>query len=317
MVENSLLDAYKKYQLLKSRLYENQIHDKLKTRLAFFEQEGLEDEYSNALVTVYEYEMLERELENIFAKPNKSIFAPNGQYSWFEYFKKADQLLYGEQVPEWTSIEYYGTNDKLMENVAKELNKKFPEEQWKLGEIPLFHWQILNYPGYEPTDGEIESWKNNPNIFYDSSYYFENSAKTTKCLYQDKIGQQLISSKTSLDKLAEACDDARKNRQVYVINREDDECSGGYDLGIEIEFWEGAEESFYGTKLTPQEKVINDTVVREIDSKLAGSKDMEIIHERLGILHDAINEFLKRNKFADSQTKNSNETPSNSTPSLQ
>ena len=100
MVENSLLDAYKKYQLLKSRLYENQIHDKLKTRLAFFEQEGLEDEYSNALVTVYEYEMLERELENIFAKPNKSIFVPNGQYSWFEYFKKADQLLYGEQVPE-------------------------------------------------------------------------------------------------------------------------------------------------------------------------------------------------------------------------
>ena len=317
MVENSLLDAYKKYQILKTKFYENQIHDKLKKRLDFYEQEGLEDEYSNTLITIYEYEMLERELENIFAKPNKSIFVPNGQYSWFEYFKKADQLLYGEQVPEWTSIEYYGTNDKLMETVAKELNKKFPEEQWKLGEIPLFHWQILNYPGYEPTEDEIESWKNNPNIFYDSGYYFENSAKATKCLYQNNVGEHLITSKFDLDKLADACENARKNRQIYVINREDDECSGGYDLGIEIDFREGAEESFYGTKLTPQEKVINDTVVREIDSRLADSKDMEIIHDRLGILYDAINEFLKKNNFGDSKSKNPNESPSNPSPSLQ
>lgn len=317
MVENSLLEAYKKYQMLRTRLYENQVHDKLKTRLSFYEQEGMEDEYSETMVSIYEFEMLERELESLFAKPNKSIFVPNGQFTWVEYLNKADQLLFGEDVPEWTSVEYYGTNDKLFSIVADELNKKFPKEKWQLGEIPLFHWQILNYPGYEPTDDEIESWKNNPNIFYDSGYYFENSARPTKCLYQTEIGEQLQSSKTDLDKLAETCDVARKNRQVYVINREDNECSGGYDLGIEIEFKENATETFYGTSLTPQERVINDTVVKEIDSRLAGTKDMLLIHDRLGILSDAINEFFKKHSFSYNKKKKPDEEPSSSAPSIQ
>jgi len=317
MVENSLLDAYRKYQILKQRLYENSVHDKLKNRLAFYEQEGMEDEYSQTLVTIYEYEMLERELESLFAKPNKSIYVPNGQFSWVEYYKKADQLLFGQDVPEWTSIEYYGTNDKLMEIVSSELNKKFPDEQWKFGELPLFHWQILNYPGYEPTESEIEMWENNPNIFKDSGYYFENSAKTAKCLYQSKIGDRLISSKSDLNKLASICDSAKENRQVYVIEREDDECSGGYDLGVEIEFKENATETFYGTPLTPQEKVINDTVVREIDTQLAGSNDMSIIHDRLGILSDAINEFFRKNNFSGSSKKISSDSPESSSPNLQ
>ena len=317
MVENSLLDAYRKYQILKQRLYENSVHDKLKNRLAFYKQEGMEDEYSQTLVTIYEYEMLERELESLFAKPNKSIYVPNGQFSWVEYFKKADQLLFGQDVPEWTSIEYYETNDKLMEIVSSELNKKFPDEQWKFGELPLFHWQILNYPGYEPTESEIEMWENNPNIFKDSGYYFENSAKTAKCLYQSKVGDKLISSKSDLNKLADICDSAKENRQVYVIEREDDECSGGYDLGVEIEFKENATDTFYGTPLTPQEKVINDTVVREIDTQLAGSNDMSIIHDRLGILSDAINEFFNKNKFDSSSKKISSDSPESSSPNLQ
>ena len=317
MVENSLLEAYKKYQMLRTRLYENSVHDKLKNRLAFYEQEGMEDEYSETMVSIYEFEMLERELESLFAKPNKSIYVPNGQFTWVEYFKKADQLLFGQDVPEWTSIEYYGTNDKLMEIVSSELNKKFPDEQWKFGELPLFHWQILNYPGYEPTEGEIEMWENNPNIFYDSGYYFENSARPTKCLYQTEIGEQLQSSKTDLDKLADICDSAKENRQVYVIEREDHECSGGYDLGVEIEFKENATETFYGTPLTPQERVINDTVVREIDTQLAGSNDMSIIHDRLGILSDAINEFFRRNNFSGSSKKISSDSPESSSPNLQ
>ena len=316
MVENSLLEAYKKYQMLKTRLYKNQAHEKLKTRLAFYDQEGMDEEYSETMVSIYEFETLEREFENLFAKPNKSIFVPNGQFSWIEYLNKADQLLFGETVPEWTSIDYYGTNDRFMAIVADELNKKFPKEKWQFGEIPLFHWQILNYPGYEPTDDEIESWKNNPNIFFDSGYYFENSAKPTKCLYQAEIGEELVNSKSDLNKLADTCDKAKNNRQVYVINREDNECSGGYDLGIEVEFTENATESFYGTPLTPQERVINDTIVREIDSRLAGSKDMTLIHNRLGMLSDAINEFFKRHNFGDNKNSTPEENSSPSTPAI-
>ena len=317
MVENSLLEAYKKYQILRKRLYEKSVHEKLKTRLAFYEQEGMEDEYSETFVALSEFEMLERELESLFEKPGKSIYVPGGQISWIEYFNKADQLLYDEPLPEWASIEYYGTNDKLMSVIANELNKNFPDEQWRFGEIPLFHWQILNYPGYEPTDSEIEMWNNDPNIFKESGYYFENSAKPTKCLYQAGIGEKLISSRSDLDKLAETCDEARKTRQVYVVSRDDNECSGGYDLGIEIEFKENATETFYDTKLTPQERVINETAVREIDSKLANSKDMLLIHDRLGILSDAINEFLKRHGFDDKQKSGSSDEPSNQAQNMQ
>ena len=182
------------------------------------------DEYSDTFVTVCEFEILEKELESLFTKPNKSIFVLNGQFSWVEYFNKADQLLFGESVPEWTSIEY---------------------------------------------------------------------------------------------KLAKTCDSAKNNRQVYVVNREDDECSGGYDLGIELEFKENATKTFYGTPLTSQEKIINDTIVREIDSRLAGSKDMNIIHERLGVLSDTINKFFKKHSFGDNKKTKQDETPSSFTPTAQ
>lgn len=305
MVENSLLDAYRKYNILRKRLYEGQYHEKLKKRLEFYEQEGMEDEYDEVYLAIQQFELLGYELEHAFVKPGKSIYSPSSQFTWEYYFKNADQLLYNQPfVNVFLGREYWQTtNNLLLAEVVKELNKKFPGEQWELGEIPLFHWRILNYPGYEPSEYEIAHWKSCPNIHKELGYYYENSSKLTRCLYQAAIGEQARKGQTDLTKLINIGNDARENRTIYVIDREDDECSGGYDLGLEVEFKENATETFYGTELTPQEQVINSTIVREIDTRLAGSKDMAIVHERLNTISSNLKSFLAKNNFKPSPSE--------------
>lgn len=305
MVENSLLDAYRKYNILRKRLYEGQYHEKLKKRLEFYEQEGMEDEYDKVYLAIQQFELLGYELEHAFIKPGKSIYAPSSKFTWEYYFKDADQLLYNQPfVNDFLEREYWQTtNNLLLTEVVKELNKKFPSEQWELGEIPLFHWRILNYPGYEPSEYEIARWESCPNIHKELGYYYENSSKLTRCLYQAAIGKQARKGQTDLTKLINIGNDARENRTIYVIDREDDECSGGYDLGLEVEFKENATETFYGTELTPQEQVINSTIVREIDTRLAGSKDMAIVHERLNTISSNLKSFLAKNNFKPSPSE--------------
>ena len=238
-----------------------------------------------------------------------SIYSPNSQFTWNYYFNNADQLLYNKPfVNEFLGREYYQTtNNLLFEAVVKDLNEKFPEEQWILGEIPLFHWRILNYPGYEPSDYEIAYWENNPNIHKEFGYYYEYYSQLTRCIYQKQFGEQVKKEQGNLKRLVEICNEARKKRAIYVIDREDNECSGGYDLGIKVNFNEKATETFYGTELTKQEQVINSTIVREIDSGIAGSEDMDIVHGRLETISSKLNSFLDRNKFSPSSNE-SNKT---------
>ena len=300
MVENSLLDAYRKYNILRKRLYEGQYHEKLKKRLEFYGQEGMNEEYSKTWISLREFELIERDLENVFVKPGKSRYSPNSQFTWNYYFKNADQLLYDRPfVNQFLGREYWETtNNFLLEEIVMQLNKKFPNEQWKLGEIPLFHWQILNYPGYEPTEYEIARWESSSNIHKELGYYYENSSQLTRCIYQAEIGEQLQKSENNLCELKRICSEARENRKVYVIDRDDNECSGGYDLGLEVEFKDNAIKTFYGTELTPQEQVINSTIVREIDTRCARTRDMGIVHERLGDISNRIKLFLTRYGFA-------------------
>ena len=302
MVENSLLDAYRKYNILRKRLYEGQYHEKLKKRLEFYEQEGMEEEYDEVYLAIQQFELLGYELEQAFVKPGKSIYSPSSEFTWEHYFKNADQLLYNQPfVNDFSGREYWQTtNNLLLAEVVKELNKKFPSERWELGEIPLSHWRILNYPGYEPSEYEIACWENSPNIHKELGYYYESSSKPTRCLYQAAVGEEAKKEQSDLSKLISIENKARENRTIYIIDREDDECSGGYDLGLEVEFKENATETFYGTELTPQEQVINSTIVREIDTRLVGSKDMAIVHERLNTIASNLKSFLEKNKFKSS-----------------
>ena len=57
------------------------------------------------------------------------------------------------------------------------------------------------------------------------------------------------------------------------------------------------------TELTPQEQVINSTIVREIDTRLAGSKDMAIVHERLNTISSNLKSFLAKNNFKPSPSE--------------
>lgn len=309
MVKNSLLDAYRKHAVLRSKLYRNNISERLKKRYEFYKQERIEIGLNKTLEAFQEFSKIESELRTVFENPEISKNSSMTTFSWLNYYRDADQLLYNKPNEEKHFLDIY--NELLFEEVVKELNKKFPDEQWKFGEVPLYHWQILNWPGYEESEEEIEEWESNPNISKDemSGDYIEKSALLTKCIYQEKTGELLKKTENNLSELADVCREASKNRRVYTLERDDNECSGGYELSICVEFEENAT-GWYDIAFTPQEKVMNDTIVREIDTRLEGTKDMAIVHERLGKVANHMKEFLTKYNLEES----ANATPSGITP---
>lgn len=298
MVKDSLLDAYRKLNLLRRKFNEGNYRDKLKKRLDFYKQEGMTAEYAEVLSALQTYENLNHSLDTVFDGPNSSD--SGRKFTWQDYFKGADQLLYGEKYPEYVDPNYYGTNDKLLEVAVRELNKHYPSDKWQLGDLPLYRWDILNAPGYETTEEDIEEWKNNPNVVESDGYYIENSVRYVKCIHSAGAKSILEHSKDDMAKLRNACSALRAAREAYVVEDSvlmDRECSGGYDLGLELVFRENATTTFYGTELTPVEKVINFAIVSEIDTRLAGTEAMGFVHCRLNVINELFNNFLVKNNF--------------------
>lgn len=298
MVKNSLLDAYRELNRLRRKLYEGQYYEKLKKRLDFYEQEGMTKEYYQAYRALQEYEQIGYELDHVFVKPGESYMGE--KFSWQEYYRRADQLLYGEPCPENANPDYYGTNDKLLSIAVEELNKKYPSDKWQLGDLPLYRWNILNYPGYETTPADIQYWRSNPNVTESNGYFIEASVRHVKCIHSAGAKSILTHAQDDIKKLRSACSAIKEAREAYVVEDDvllDHECSGGYDLGLDIVFSDNATTTFYGTALTPQEQILNSTIVREIDTRLAGSKDMAIVHERLNRISSDFISFLANNKF--------------------
>ncbi len=298
MVKDSLLDAYRKLNLLRRKFNEGNYRDKLKKRLDFYKQEGMTTEYAKVLSALQSYENLNHSLDTVFDGPNSPEYGR--KFTWQDYFKGADQLLYGEEYPEYVDPNYYETNYKLLEVAVRELNKHYPSDKWQLGDLPLYRWDILNYPGYETTEEDIEEWKSNPNVVESDGYYIESSVRYVKCIHSAGAKSILEQSKDNMEKLRSACSALRAAREAYVIEDSvlmDRECSSGYDLGLELVFRENATTTFYGTELTPVEKVINSAIVSEIDTRLAGTEDMGIVHCRLNVINELFNNFLVKNNF--------------------
>ena len=297
MVENSLLDAYRKANILRKKIYEGQYHKRLGQRLAFYKQEGMTDEYYKTFKAIQTFEGFERSLDKIF--DNSEAFYGKS-FAWRSYFNRADQVLYDEEFPQYVDPNYYGTNDKLLSAAVEELNKQYPSDKWQLGDLPLYRWNILNYPGYETTEEDIEDWKSNPNVVESDGYYIESSVQYVKCIHSSGAKSILMQAKDDMKKLRNVCSAIKAAKQAYVVEDSilmDRECSGGYDLGLELVFRENATTTFYGTELTPVEQVINSTIVREIDTKLAGTKDMDIVHSRLDVISSNLKSFLAENNL--------------------
>lgn len=306
MIENSLLSAYKKHFLLKKRLYDGNYRQKLDTRLNFYDQERMTKQYIETEKAIAVLESIKAELKYAFLKPNSTFF--NGEYvGWKDYFLRADQVLYGETSSfEYNNIKNHNeTNEKLMQTVVTELNNHFPDEKWTFGEIPLFRWRTLNYSGYEPDEDEIQEWENDPNIIKVYGSYNERFAMPIKCIYQSKIKTALEESQDKLPKLAKVCNQIKKAKRAYIVDRDlliDNECSGGYDLALKVEYEENLEKFTYGNKLTPQERVMNDTIVKEIEERCSTLPEVALVHNRLDSISKRLDEFVAKNKLEQTTT---------------
>ena len=174
----------------------------------------------------------------------------------------------------------------------------------------MYRWNILNYPGYETTPADIQYWKSNPNISESDGYYIESSVQNIKCIHSAGAKSILTHAQDNMEKLRSACSAIKKAKEAYVVEDSvlmDRECSGGYDLGLELVFRDNATTTFYGTELTPVEQVINSTIVNEIDTRLAGSNDMGIVHLRLNTIAKLFNNFLEKNNFKPAPTEATSE----------
>lgn len=70
----------------------------------------------------------------------------------------------------------------------------------------------------------------------------------------------------------------------------------GYDLALKVEYEENLEKFTYGNKLTPQERVMNDTIVKEIEERCSTLPEVALVHNRLdSISKDLMSLLLKTN----------------------
>lgn len=300
MIKNSLLEAYKKYGEIINEMVDSGCRSKLEQRLDACEKLEMKEEYLKTTQMLQELARIEYDLDHAFFAAHQSDFdAP--KHKWQNYFRKADQMLYGVPIPEEFvgsgCEEYYNSNEILLEKVVTELNNKFPGENWKLGEIPYYYWRQLNYPGYELSEYCVESWERDPNVTHNEFGWFEHSAKFIKSIYPQMVGEALEEAKDDLDALADITDAVRKDRGAYIVDYNavgDGECSGGYNLTLDVVFEDGATTSFYDTKFTPWEQVMNDTIVKEIDERCAGLSEMKLIHNRLDSISKKLKDFLAK-----------------------
>lgn len=297
MLNNSLLSAYKKRAELRKKFWESKAKDRLLKRKCFYAEEGNVAEFNKAHQALMDFDSIEMDFKNAFIKKGLDIYEFNN-YCWEEFYHYADQLMYGQPKKE----EYpFKTNEILMKKMVEELNKKFPEEHWEYGEIPLYSWQQLDYPGREVSDVDIYRWKK-AGACYDGGWFL-SSAKMMKCIYQADAKKRLVEAQDDVEKLGKVSESVYNNRQVYVVERDelmDNECAGGAYLYIPITFEEGASNTFYDTPFTPQEKVINDFVVSEIDEKCATMTNINKINEQLDRVDRDLNDFILKHNLQSS-----------------
>jgi len=292
MVENSLLSAYKKFEDLGKKFKNYGIEEKLERRLAFYSQEGMFKEYSLAKQTQQEYSRLYNQFRNSFNKFSNDYEV----FNWQEYYRNADQLLYG--VPEHEDKWPNRTNDILMGKIVEELNKIFPEEHWEYGEVPIYYWEQLNKPLIEHTKADEYRWKKAGAKVDEFGQWIQTSAIIRKCIYKSEVKQQLLDAEFNIRKLGKVCDKLKEERSLYSTGcdyYEDNECSGTNCKYILTEFEEGAEGTFYGVKFTPQEKVINDTIVREIDEHCASKQEIINLNKRINKVDADLETFVTQN----------------------
>ncbi len=285
MVENSLLHAYKKEDEIGAKLAE--VRKNLSAIRKLTDEGGYKHaELTSQIATADGFDEL---LMDMFKRPKNC--------RWKHFFKNADQLLYGEEFEfEWLGREYYqGSNNILLKKVAEKLNESFPDEGWQLGTLPFYHWERLNKPLMEAfTSEEIAELRANPDVSEIDGIFYERSAKEMRCIHRKDDGEELLEAKDDLDKLAQVSKEVQKSKGAYVFDDEaliDRECSGGYDLILDMRFEEGAEYSVLGRPYTPQEKVMNDCIVQEIDEKCAENPDVIKLNKHLDSMADNVSVF--------------------------
>ena len=286
MKENSLLHAYKKEDEIGAKLAD--VRKKL-TAIRSLTAEG-SYRYAELTAQIASADGFNYSLMDMFIRPKNC--------RWKHFFNNADQLLYGEEFElDFLGREYYeGSNNILLKKVAEKLNECFPEENWQLGTLPFYHWERLNKPFMEAfTSEQIAELRANPDVSEFDGVFYERSAKEMRCIHRKADGEELLEAKDDLDKLAQVSKEVQKSKGAYIFDDEaimDRECAGGYDLILDMRFEEGAEYSVLGRPYTPQEKVMNDCIVQEIDEKCAENPDVIKLNKHLDSMADNVSVFV-------------------------
>ncbi len=283
MVKNSLLELYKKYNEISKILGETEIYNRLLKRYEFYKSENVSS-MDKAYQDLAEIERIIYAQRGVFN--NSEGYLPSGVYvptlDWQAFYNHADELLYGETSP---NLEFQ--NKRLYDAVLEALKKKFPNEKWTVGELPLFRWRILNPPLYEAWDYEIKEWEEDSNVHKEDGYYIEKYADEILCLYQEAVQPELEeSTQGDIEGLKELCSRLQNERKVYVIDYNqllDRECAGGYDLSVYdfLTLKENATTTHFNKPLSAQEQVINNAVVGELDKRCANNQYVSVMHAEL------------------------------------
>ena len=288
MVPGSILEAFQKQGELLSKLRDKDYLKILQTRLNFYNQEGNSKKAKRTSDLIWTYRYLVTELRNIFG---------NNDVSWKKYVLQADKYFYGKANPEWLDCQ----NGELMKQVVTALNSRFPEEEWEFGELPIYQSRMLNWPGREYDEEDEEAWEADGAKKNGCGEWWQSYAGDEYCIYKKKVKEQMLEAKDDFNKLIEVCNNAMYNREYYFVPTtaySDGECESIIGRDIHINFEEGAENDWITEKpFTPQEKVINDTIVSEVDQGCLHLNEMALVHSQLFHLELKLDKFMQEGNF--------------------
>lgn len=284
MVDGSILEMFQRIKELKKVVHNNEFEKRLNLDIQFFDVNNMSNKAYKS-----------RELLNRFNNLKHSVhyLEDDEALDWQKFLFNFDyEFGFSNINREFTR----GGNFELMKIVVKELNKKFPEAEWSFVEdVPIWSWEQLNKDYSMMDEAEINYWLACGAVEEDGNYTI-TKAITRPAIIRKKDLQKLEKAKDNLDELfAVGREIADEKMSFYVLYEMDDnEYAGvsGEAFDSKISFYEGAT-SWFDIPFTPEEQIINDTIVKEIDERAVVKVSHMCVDERLNALEEKISTWQK------------------------
>jgi len=256
MVAGSILEIIERINALREKIMNEDVLERLKVEDKFFYLNNMKTKDQKVVNLFNALLYMRREFEQI---KNERCLHFKDYFKNFDYeFGYSDKMQFGLG------------NDELMRIVVHELNKNFPQDNWLFFNDNL----IIRKGDLERLQKAVKNQRE-----YERLEVLKQTEKMGEFETIDEVSKDIKNNvfyKTDTERLWEGFPD-----YPYIV---------GNQFGTRLVFKENATGT-YGHDFSPVEKVVNDTIVREIDERCV-ERVGEVL-ERVNTLEQDYNQWQK------------------------